>query len=128
MDQLPAFGSAIATSLVPTFKTYAPLHEKNRANIESTPRDEFKYGSDPRQKLDLYTPKQVSDDTPVMVFVYGGGLSRGDRRLPSPPTAEGLVYANIGHYYSVSVACWACQKQRADRLAVPRFHHGGTRL
>ncbi|CAD0011427.1 unnamed protein product [Aureobasidium pullulans] len=102
MDQLPAFGRSIFPALMPTMKAYSVLHEKNRSNIESTPREEFKYGSDPRQKLDFYTPKQVSDDTPILVFVYGGGLSRGDKRMPSPPTAEGLVYANIGHYFSVS--------------------------
>ncbi|KEQ83990.1 alpha/beta-hydrolase [Aureobasidium pullulans EXF-150] len=100
MDQLPAFGRSIFPALMPTMKAYSVLHEKNRSNIESTPREEFKYGSDPRQKLDFYTPKQVSDDTPILVFVYGGGLSRGDKRMPSPPTAEGLVYANIGHYFS----------------------------
>lgn len=100
MDQLPAFGRSIFPALMPTMKAYSVLHEKNRSNIESTPREEFKYGSDPRQKLDFYTPKQVSDDTPILVFVYGGGLSRGDKRMPSPPTAEGLVYANIGNYFS----------------------------
>lgn len=102
MDQLPEFGRSIYPALVPTMKAYATLHEKNRANIESTPREEFEYGDDPRQKLDMYSPEQISDDTPVLVFVYGGGLSQGDKRMPSPLTAEGLVYANIGHYFSAS--------------------------
>ncbi|KAH0363517.1 alpha/beta-hydrolase, partial [Aureobasidium melanogenum] len=100
MDQLPSFGREIWPGLMPTMKAYATLHEKNRSSIESTPREEFTYDSDPRQKLDVYSPKQVSDDTPILVFLYGGGLSRGDKRMPTPPTAEGLVYANIGHYYS----------------------------
>ncbi|KAH0342677.1 alpha/beta-hydrolase, partial [Aureobasidium melanogenum] len=100
MDQLPEFGREIWPGLMPTMKAYATLHEKNRSSIESTPREEFTYGSDSRQKLDVYSPKQVSDDTPILVFLYGGGLSRGDKRMPTPPTAEGLVYANIGHYYA----------------------------
>ncbi|KAH0147749.1 alpha/beta-hydrolase, partial [Aureobasidium melanogenum] len=100
MDQLPEFGRDIYPGLMPTMKAYAALHEKNRSSIESTPREEFTYGSDPRQKLDVYSPKQVSDDTPILVFLYGGGLSRGDKRMPTPPTAQGLVYANIGHYYA----------------------------
>lgn len=103
MDQLPSFGRAIFPALVPTFKTYAELHEKNRAAIQSTPREEYTYGSEARQKLDIYTPADVSDDTPIFVFVYGGGLSRGDKRMPSPPTAKDLVYANIGHYFTVSL-------------------------
>ncbi|KAG9664168.1 alpha/beta-hydrolase, partial [Aureobasidium melanogenum] len=100
MDQLPEFGREIWPGLMPTMKAYASLHEKNRSSIESTPREEFTYGSHPRQKLDVYSPKQVSDDTPILVFLYGGGLVQGDKRLPTPPTAKGLVYANIGHYYS----------------------------
>jgi acetyl esterase/lipase len=83
-------------------KAYSTLHENSRSSIESTPREEHTYGSGPRQKLDLYSPKDISEDTPVVVFVYGGGLVNGDKRLPSPPTARGLVYANIGHYFSVS--------------------------
>ncbi|GAB7350203.1 hypothetical protein MBLNU459_g0863t1 [Dothideomycetes sp. NU459] len=100
MDQLPEFGRSIFHALLPTFKAYAVLHEKNRANIESTPREEFQYGSEKRQNLDLYLPAQVSEETPILVFFYGGGLSRGDKRLPSPPTAKDLVYANIGHYFT----------------------------
>ncbi|KAK6000185.1 hypothetical protein QM012_003817 [Aureobasidium pullulans] len=100
MDQLPEFGREIWPGLMPTMKAYAALHEKNRSSIESTPREEFAYGSHARQKLDVYSPKQVSDDTPILVFLYGGGLMSGDKRLPTPPTAKDLVYANIGHYYS----------------------------
>ena len=81
MDQLPSFGRSIFPALLPTFKAYGELQEKNRAAIESTPREEFDYGSKTRQKLDLYTPQEVSDDTPVFVFIYGGGLSRGDKRM-----------------------------------------------
>lgn len=103
MDQLPQFGTSIFQVLMPTMKAYNSVHEHNRSSIESTPREEFTYGSDPRQKLDFYSPSDISEDTPIVVFVYGGGLSRGDKRLPSPPTAEGLVYANIGHYFAVSM-------------------------
>lgn len=103
LDQLPSFGRSIFPALMPTFKAYAELHEKNRAAIESTPREEFQYGSETRQKLDVYTPANVTDDTPIFVFVYGGGLSRGDKRMGSPPTAPGLVYANIGHYFTVRI-------------------------
>ena len=101
MDQLPTFGRSIFPALLPTFKAYAELHEKNRSAIESTPREEFVYGSEARQKLDLYSPENVTDKTPIIAFMYGGGLSRGDKRMPSPPTAKDLVYANVGHYFSV---------------------------
>lgn len=102
MDQLPSFGRAIFPALVPTFQAYAPLHEKNRSSIESTPREEFQYGTETRQNLDLYSPAQVLDDTPILVFIYGGGLSRGQKRMPDSPSAKSLIYANIGHYFAVS--------------------------
>lgn len=103
IDQLPSFGRSIFVALLPTIKAYGELHEKNRTAIESTPREEFEYGPHDRQKLDLYTPENMSDDTPILVFVYGGGFSRGDKRaasLPGGPTS--LVYHNLGHYWTVS--------------------------
>jgi acetyl esterase/lipase len=38
------------------------------------------YGSEPRQKLDLYRPAGGGQDLPVVVFVYGGAWKTGDRR------------------------------------------------
>ena len=105
MDQLPKFGRSIFPALMPTVKTYAELHEKNRRAIESTPREEFVYGSETRQKLDLYTPEKVDENTPIYVSVYGGGLSRGDKRIATPSGEEGLLYANVGHYFAVSCIC-----------------------
>lgn len=119
MDQLPQFGTAIFQALMPTMKAYNSVHENARSSIESTPREEFTYGSDPRQKLDFYSPKDISEDTPIVVFAYGGGLSRGDKRLPSPPTAEGLVYANIGHYFAVrmnNLRCCNSDSPVADKI------------
>ncbi|KAF1350229.1 Alpha/Beta hydrolase protein [Delphinella strobiligena] len=101
IDQLPSFGRSIFVALLPTIKAYGQLHEKNRTAIESTPIEEFEYGPDDRQKLDLYTPENLSDDAPILVFVYGGGFSRGDKRaasLPGEPTS--LVYHNLGHYWT----------------------------
>jgi|GEM_PF-204727 len=37
------------------------------------------YGPLDRQKYDLYFPKNVSDDTPVLFFIYGGGWTSGKR-------------------------------------------------
>ncbi|MCX7080557.1 MAG: alpha/beta hydrolase, partial [Pseudomonas sp.] len=37
------------------------------------------YGSDPRQKLDVYTPKQGLKNAPVVVFFYGGSWNSGSR-------------------------------------------------
>ena len=37
------------------------------------------YGTEPRQKLDIYRPKALSAAAPVVVFFYGGSWKSGDR-------------------------------------------------
>lgn len=38
------------------------------------------YGADPRQKLDIYVPRATAaKGSPVLVFIYGGNWSSGDR-------------------------------------------------
>jgi acetyl esterase/lipase len=37
------------------------------------------YGSDPRQKLDVYVPRRTVENAPVVVFFYGGSWNSGSR-------------------------------------------------
>ncbi|MFJ7795198.1 alpha/beta hydrolase [Pseudomonas sp. NPDC096950] len=37
------------------------------------------YGSDPRQKLDVYVPRHPVENAPVVVFFYGGSWNSGSR-------------------------------------------------
>lgn len=37
------------------------------------------YGPLPRQKLDIYRPRNAAPDTPVVVFFYGGGWDSGEK-------------------------------------------------
>lgn len=37
------------------------------------------FGELPRHVLDIYTPATVTDDTPVLVFLFGGGFSTGSK-------------------------------------------------
>lgn len=39
------------------------------------------YGSDPRQRLDVYAPARAHD-APVILMVHGGGWRRGDKAMP----------------------------------------------
>ncbi|MCJ1258582.1 hypothetical protein MMC24_006415 [Lignoscripta atroalba] len=102
MDQLPFYGREIFPALGPTAKLFAPDLEANASSILSTPRETFQYGSLPRQQLDVFSPASPGDTsgvaTPVLVFFYGGGFVSGDRDHPLAP--KGLVYANIGHFFS----------------------------
>lgn len=51
-----------------------------------TPRDDFQlqknipYGSDARQKLDIYTPTQKNIKSAIVVFVHGGSWANGDKK------------------------------------------------
>lgn len=48
------------------------------------------YGTDVRQQLDVYMPKQVVEDSPVVVFFYGGSWKRGEKEN----------YSFVGHTFS----------------------------
>ncbi|MCP9886310.1 hypothetical protein KBY97_14440, partial [Synechococcus sp. ATX 2A4] len=40
----------------------------------------LRYGASPRQALDLYAPRRGAGPWPLLVFLYGGAWSQGDRR------------------------------------------------
>lgn len=98
MEQLTAFGTAIADVAPKTFAVYAPLLSENAIRIRSTRKETASYGPSPRQCLDVYYPSNVLDDSPILIFCYGGGLVRGEKSLPG--YADGLTYANMGHFYA----------------------------
>jgi acetyl esterase/lipase len=50
----------------------------------------FSYGTDVRQQLDVYMPKKVVEDSPVVVFFYGGSWKRGEKEK----------YSFVGHTFS----------------------------
>lgn len=51
------------------------------------------FGDLPRQLLDIYTPDTVTDDTPVLVFLFGGSFSFGDK---GDAYLIGQVFAKAG--------------------------------
>ena len=106
MDKLPGFGTGIGQVVLPTYQLYTPLLLAQAETIKSTSRESFTYGKHPRQQLDLYTPRdaaQKQNVNSVFVFLYGGGLVRGDKTNPNTP--QGLVYANVGHFFAEKLGC-----------------------
>jgi acetyl esterase/lipase len=51
------------------------------------------YGTDPRQKLDIYVPVGLTAPAPVVLFFYGGGWQGGDR---TDYLAFGQAFASAG--------------------------------
>lgn len=97
MEDIPLYGTAIQQCLLPTFKAFGPLLVANKASIQSIPRTTYKYGTNARQNLDFYPPHS-SSDSPILFFLYGGGLTRGDKILAHMP--EGLAYHNLGTFFA----------------------------
>lgn len=74
-------------------KVYEPLQAENSSKFEGTFKAEkaLKYGSDPRHRLDVYSPVETaSQPRPVVVFIHGGGLVHGDN------DATPHMWSNIG--------------------------------
>jgi acetyl esterase/lipase len=81
----------------------SPLKVLNALTPESTfsRTADISYGSDPRNKLDVYTPTHPAKDAPVVVFFYGGSWnsgSRGDYRFVGEALASRGIVAVLADY------------------------------
>lgn len=75
-------------------KLYAPLFPKEVWAGVSIQRD-IAYGSDPLQKLDVFTRDGTQGKRrPVLLFVHGGGFTRGDKH---------------GEFYPDNITLWAAR-------------------
>ncbi|KAG7447080.1 uncharacterized protein BT62DRAFT_893820, partial [Guyanagaster necrorhizus] len=69
-----------------------PILETERASIEKTARETHQYGPTDRHAFDAPNPQP---DTPILVFLYGGGFNTGARTLPAPAS---IIYHNLGSF------------------------------
>ena len=88
-----------------TAALYAPLHPKEPYEGVSVTRD-VAYGPHPRNVLDVFTSPDRGRDKPVVVFIHGGGFTRGAKSTPGSPfydnvmlwaVAKGLVGVNVNY-------------------------------
>jgi hypothetical protein len=70
-----------------TSKVFVPLHKPLPTDIKIT-RD-LEFGSDPMQKLDIFT-SGTGTGKPILIYVHGGGFTRGDKHRPGE-----FMYDNI---------------------------------
>jgi acetyl esterase/lipase len=74
-----------------TAKLYAPLQEKEPYRGVRVTRD-VKYGSDPRNALDIFeSEEKVGTPRPVLIFVHGGGFVGGNKHVPGSPFYDNIV-------------------------------------
>jgi acetyl esterase/lipase len=74
-------GLVIGGVLLAALTACSPLEILNALTPDGTfdKTEGIAYGSDPRQKLDVYVPRHPMVDAPVVVFFYGGSWNSGSR-------------------------------------------------
>ncbi|MGH3247202.1 MAG: alpha/beta hydrolase, partial [Trebonia sp.] len=88
--QLTGMGTAITPELVETsWALLKPFHDKVGYSAPKIDRD-LSYGDHERHRLDVHTSGD-EDNSPVLVFVHGGGFVGGDKHVPGTP-----MYDHIG--------------------------------
>lgn len=85
---------AAGQAMDPSFgQLYAPMFGKEPWAGARITRD-IAYGADPLQKLDVFAPTAGGSKLPVVLFVHGGGFTRGDKR---------------GEFYPDNLTLWAAR-------------------
>ena len=93
----PDMAEAIRASeeMDPTIgRIYAPLFPASAWEGVEIERD-IAYDADPLQRLDVYAPETGGEALPVLLFVHGGGFTRGDKH---------------GEFYPDNVTLWAAKE------------------
>ena len=79
---------------VATQALYAALHrEVDSTGIEQI--SDLSYGPHELQKFDLFVPGEFDEPGPVLIYIHGGGLVRGDKVGAG---TDGLIYSNVGKF------------------------------
>ncbi|KAF5613642.1 alpha beta-hydrolase [Fusarium tjaetaba] len=93
-------GPEIPQILPAASKALTPFLQAHAQDIKSVRVATHQYGAHARQEVDWYTCETARHDAPIplLVFLHGGGLTRGDKNEPMPP--GGLVYANLGRFFT----------------------------
>ncbi|KAI5480137.1 hypothetical protein MNV49_001797 [Pseudohyphozyma bogoriensis] len=96
INKLKGLPVDIGQSVRQTFGLYIEAQATRRDEIVRG-RSEAQYGPTPRHKLDVFDVlEDIRKDThPVVIFVYGGGLTKGDKRM-----GPGDVYSNVGRFFA----------------------------
>lgn len=91
-------------------------------------RGDVAYGTHPRQRLDIYTPRDAPDARPVVVFFYGGNWRSGNRAnylfLAEALTSRGFVVVVPDYRLHPEVAFPAFVEDAAAAVAWTARHAG----
>jgi pimeloyl-ACP methyl ester carboxylesterase len=79
-----------------TGKIYAPLQEKEPYAGIKVVRD-VPYGPHARHVVDIFTPESGATGRPVLMFVHGGGYTRGNKRPPGSAFYDNIMVFAARH-------------------------------
>jgi acetyl esterase/lipase len=79
-----------------TAKIYAPLQEKEPYTGIKVVRD-VAYGTHPRHVVDIFMPETGAAGRPVLMFVHGGGYTRGNKRPPGSAFYDNIMVFAARH-------------------------------
>jgi acetyl esterase/lipase len=96
----------------------AQLGGGNRAARLTPTVADFAYGDHVRHVLDFYRAPSL-EPTPLVLYIHGGGFTRGDKRSVNQPTLKALLAAGI------SVA--AINYRLAGQVPLPAAHEDAQR-
>jgi acetyl esterase/lipase len=94
IDKIAAIGRV--SDPAKTGPLYAPLQEKEPYAGVKVLRD-VKYGSDPRNVVDIFVPETGAAGRPVLMFVHGGGMIRGNKHAPGSPFYDNIMLFAARH-------------------------------
>jgi acetyl esterase/lipase len=92
-----AIGAVLSPdNLGAAMKLYAPFHPAEPyAGVKLT-RD-IKYGSDERNRLDLFLPASGGKNLAVLVYIHGGGFVGGDKKSAAFPYYDNVMLWAVRH-------------------------------
>ena len=98
-------------------ETAAPVFDLMVPKQGYAVRRDLVYGSDPRQRLDLYVPDELSASATVLLYFYGGSWQSGSKNIYG---ALGQVFASAGIITAVA------DYRLCPQVKYPDFVHDGA--
>jgi dipeptidyl aminopeptidase/acylaminoacyl peptidase len=75
-----------------TTKLYAPFFKDMKQEMEGmTIKRDIAYGSDPLEKIDVFSSGDAGAKKLVLVYVHGGGFERGDKTQKNAPFYDNIM-------------------------------------
>lgn len=107
--------------------TYTKAEQLTAATRKEFPHElNLSYGSDPKQRLDVYLPKRKPSGAPVLIFLHGGGNREGDRAqygYVAEPFAKHGIVTVVSSYRLQPEFAWPAQRDDAQAVVAWVYHN-----